>query len=187
MPSAKKAQTIYVAMLRGINVGGKKKVPMKELRDLVTAAGCEQVVTYIQTGNAIFTSSAAATEVATDLEARIKKVFGFEVVVVVRTAAQLEAVLKANPFGGGVEGTKLVVAFLRDKPKPNALKGIDASIYEPERFKLKGSELYLHLPNGQGQMKLKYSMFDKVLATPSTVRNWNTVTKVVELTREVIR
>jgi uncharacterized protein (DUF1697 family) len=170
--------TTSIALLRGVNVGGRK-VSMSELRTALAGAGYDDVVTYIQSGNVVLghpRRSRAALEA--DLEARVREVAGFEVTVVARSAGEWAKVVEGNPFPG-VEPTKLHVAFLKQRAKRTKLAGIDASSFAPERFAVAGSEIYMHLPDGIGRAKLPPKL--GVLDTPMTVRNWGTVTKLLAL------
>lgn len=168
----------YVALLRGINVGGKNKLPMKDLRDMYVEAGCEDVQTYIQSGNVVFK---AAHEVSASLpaliSARIAEHSGYRVPIVQRTTAQLGAVMRSNPFiaAGAAEET-LHVLFLDDRPTADRIASLDPDRSPPDEFAVRGAEVYLRLPNGAGRTKLTNAYFDTKLATMSTGRNWRTVT-----------
>lgn len=167
-----------VALLRGVNVGGRK-LAMSDLRALCEEAGCEDVKTYIQSGNVVFTHKGGSSEtLRTDLERRIKAVAGYESPVMLRTAKELDAVVRGNPYKRA-SGTTLHVAFLGTKPAAKALDGIDRTKFEPEELTIKGREVYLHLPNGMGRSELVKVL--PRLKVPMTVRNWNTVLKLQEL------
>ena len=169
----------YVGLLRGINVGGKNKVPMAALRAVFESLGHTDVSTFIQSGNVLFTAAGKVTP--TSVEAAIGKQFGIDLTVVLRTPRELEKVLGANPFAV-VDHSQLHVGFLARKPSAAELAKLDAERFRPEEFAVRGCELYLHLPNGMGRAKLP-AYLDRRLGIPTTVRNWNTVTKLVELTR----
>ncbi len=135
--------TTYVALLRGINVGGNKKVPMAALAEVFRAAGCSAIRTYIQSGNVVFEAPPArATKLALSLAGRIEDRFGFEVPVVVRTAAALEEVARKNPFLGdaAVDVERLHVAFLADAPSKAGVGRLDPARSPPDAFRLVGSE-----------------------------------------------
>ena len=171
-----------MALLRGINVGGKGKLPMDDLRAAVAGIGADDVATYIQSGNVVFTSAVPAARLLGDLEQAIAEAAGFEVPVVLRSAEQLAGVVAANPFLDlGLEGSRLHVVFLKGAPAPGALDVVDAAAFEPERFALVGEELYLALPDGIGRSKLAAKVGERVLGVPGTARNWNTVLKLVDL------
>lgn len=169
-----------VALLRGINVGGNRPLPMTDLRALFTAADCERVTTYIQSGNVIFTHpTLAADALEADLERRIAAATGWAVPVLVRTATELAGVVRDNPFPG-VEPTTLLVAFLRAAPTPHAASAFDPAGYVPERYAVVGREVYLHLPDGVGRSRLLPAL--PLLRPPTTARNWRTVLRLLELT-----
>jgi uncharacterized protein (DUF1697 family) len=173
-------RVVYVVLLRGINVGGKAKVPMAALRDTCAAAGCEDVVTYIQSGNVVLKSELSADNLRAALEEAITKEFGFSPAVMIRTAKELAAVVDRNPFTGADEKT-LHVGFLHAAPNAatkKCLAGIDCA---PEELTVAGREVYLHLPNGMGRAALPVQMERCLRPAPITVRNWRTVTKLVEL------
>ena len=169
----------HVALLRGINVGGKNAVPMAALRDIFESAGAADVSTYIQSGNVIFSSSARpAPEV---YERAIADRFGVATTVVVRTRAELVKASGANPFPAADVST-LHVGFMLHAPAAAAVKALDVTRFAPEECAVRGRELYLHLPNGVGRSKLAPAV-DRQLRVPTTVRNWKTLTKLIELTR----
>ena len=178
-----KPPTTHVALLRGINVGGKNLLPMKELVKLFEKAGASEVETYIQSGNVVFRTPAAALDgFESEMAAAIEKRFGLRVPVVLRTAKEVATVLEKNPFlSRGAETSALHVAFLAGKPA-----AADAAKLDPERspgdeFELRGRDLYLHLRNGVAKSKLTNDYLDRTLKTVATVRNWNTVGKLVEM------
>lgn len=178
-----RAGDVHVALLRGINVGGKNKLPMKELAGIFTNLGASDVLTYIQSGNVVFRAGAAlARRLPAAVTSAISKRFGFEVPVVVRTAEELREVARANPFlRAGAEVGSLHVAFLASKPGIARVDSLEVDCSPPDRFELRGREIYLCCPNGIGRTKLTNAYFDSKLATTSTVRNWKTVLKLVEL------
>jgi uncharacterized protein (DUF1697 family) len=163
-----------VAFLRGINVGGKHSLPMKDLASMLEGLGCAQVRTYIQSGNAVFEAPATlAARLPQALHAAILKKAGFEAPVVLRSSAQLAAALKANPFlAKGADPEHLHLGFLADKPSAAAIKALDHGRSPGDSFSVLGQELYLHLPNGVARTKLTNAYFDAVLKTVVTQRNW---------------
>jgi len=173
----------YVALLRGINVAGKNKLPMAQLVKLVEACGAKDVSTYIQSGNVVFT---ATTKVAADLPAalarRIERAHGFRSPVVMRSAKELERAHAKNPyFDQKADTTPLHVMFLADAPAKKSVATLDPARSKPDRFQVVGREIYLHCPNGIGRSKLTNDYFDKTLGTVSTCRNWRTVETLLEL------
>lgn len=173
----------YIALLRGINVGGNKKVPMAKLRELLEGLGYTGVATLLQSGNAVLTSKEKNPErVASQIEKAIAKEFGFEVSVLIRTRDELAAALKANPLSGAeAEPSKFLITFLSDVPDKKKLKEIDPAVYLPDEFRVVGRELYARFPNGIGESKLAVALTEKRLGVIPTGRNWNTVVKLLEL------
>lgn len=171
----------YLALFRGINVGGNNKLPMKELVAVLEELGLKNVRTYIQSGNVVFDGKGEPTALATKMGAAIKKSRGFEPKVLVLDAARLEQAIKANPFPEGeAEGNTLHFNFLEIAPTKPDLAGIEKIKAASERYKLVGDVFYLHAPEGIGRSKLALSM-EKLLGVPMTGRNWNTVKKLQEL------
>jgi len=170
----------WVALLRGINVGGKNKLPMKDLTAMFVEAGCGNVRNYIQSGNVVFeTAPARLSEV---IEKRIEKQFGFRVPVILRNAKQLRAVVAGNPFlKAGAAPETLHVMFLADKPGAARVDALDPHRSAPDEFIVRGQEIYLRLPSGAGNSKLTNAYFDSKLATISTGRNWRTVNTLLEM------
>lgn len=177
----------YAALLRAINVGGKNKLPMKVLAAMFEGAGCRDVVTYIQSGNVVFSAPAAAVKKLPEIiSQRIFDDFGFRVPVVVRSHEELAAVVSENPFLLAGETAKdekpLHVVFLADTPGEEAVRKLDPQRSPPDRFIVRGKEIFLHLPNGMGQSKITNVWMDSKLSTISTARNWATVLKLHEMT-----
>ncbi|MCX5051860.1 MULTISPECIES: DUF1697 domain-containing protein [unclassified Streptomyces] len=180
--------TTYAALLRGINVGGRKKLPMAELRQLMEGLGHDGVRTHLQSGQAVFATGRGDEEsLAAELAQAIEKQFGFRVDVIVRDHAYLKAVAEACPFPAAeLEAKQLHVTYFSESVDAQRFAEIDREAYLPEEFRLGDRELYLYAPEGLGRSKLA-----EHLAKPrinkgviATTRNWNTVVKLVELTRE---
>ncbi len=167
----------HVALLRGVNVGGKNKLPMEDLRTIFTLAGCEAVVTYIQSGNVVFKAGAElATRIPTLIASGIEERFGYRVPVMARAFEELRDAVRANPFLGTVDDLKtLHVAFLAEIPESDRVAQLDPDRSPPDTFKVLGREIFLHCPNGLARTRLTNNYFDSKLATTSTVRNWRTV------------
>jgi uncharacterized protein (DUF1697 family) len=176
--------TTHVALLRGINVGGKHKLPMAELRGIFEDAGAEDVRTYIQSGNVVFSASAArAKGLFETIAEAIEDSFGFEVPVIGRSAEQLRAVVERDPYPPAQRDPKLhYVGFLAAKPKAALVRQLDPDRSPPDTFEVVGAEIYLRYPNGSARSKLTNAWFDRVLQTTSTMRNWRTVTTLLEMT-----
>jgi uncharacterized protein (DUF1697 family) len=173
----------YIALLRGINVGGNKKVPMARLRALLEGLGYTDVATLLQSGNAVFTGKKKSPEkIARELEAALSEEFGFEVAVIVRTRDELAAAIQANPLPGAEDApSKFLVVFLSDVPDRKQLQKIDPKAYLPDEYRLAGRELYARFPNGIGKSKLAAALLGLRLDVTATSRNWGTVTKLLEL------
>jgi uncharacterized protein (DUF1697 family) len=173
---------VYVALLRGINVGGKNRLPMKDLVSIFDCVGCTDVRTYIQSGNVVFQAEPSLAErvpaLATD---EVRARFGHEIPIVVRDAKAMRRVVARNPFLEGSDVAHLSVAFLAAKPTPAAVRTLDPDRSPPDEFKVSGRELYLCCPNGAARTKLTNQYFDSRLQTITTVRNWRTVLALLEL------
>lgn len=177
-----KTQNTYVALLRGINVGGKNKLPMKDLAGMFTQAGCSDVRTYIQSGNVIFRApDSVARKIPGGISQRIEESAGYRIPVVLRTAEELRNAVAANPFIAADAPEKtLHVYFLANAPDSKKIESLDPGRSLPDTFHVSGREIYLQLPNGMARTKLTNVYFDSKLATVSTARNWNTVLQLLE-------
>ncbi|WP_449475657.1 DUF1697 domain-containing protein [Streptomyces abikoensis] len=181
--------TTYVALLRGINVGGKKRVPMQTLRELLAGMGGGAVRTHLNSGNAVFTHSGAdPDELARELERAIERELGFAVTCMVREAGDIRRVVDADPFAGRqTDPARYLVTFLAAPAAPAAVADIDPAAYAPEEFVLAGRELYVYYANGIRDAKLAKVLTERRLGTPGTARNWNTVTKLAAMAQETQR
>jgi uncharacterized protein (DUF1697 family) len=159
----------YVALLRGINVGGKHKVPMKVLTRIVEDLGFRDVSTYIQSGNVLFSASPALAKRAPRLiQTAIARQLGIEVPVVTRSAAELEQLLRNNPFLGNTREThSLYVAFLTTTPTRAQIAALDTQLSAPDQFTVVGDTIFLSLQNGVAKTKLTNKYFDAKLTTTS--------------------
>ncbi len=185
-PMATQNDTTYIALLRGINVGGKNKLPMKQLAKLCEDIGCDNVRTYIQSGNVLLRAPARLADAFADqLTDRIQASLNLSVPVVVRSARELRNVVAGNPFiKAGADESALHVVFLADKPPKQQVAALDPNRSPGDEFIVKGREIYLRLPNGAGNSKLTNAYFDSKLGAVSTARNWRTVLKLLELAEE---
>jgi uncharacterized protein (DUF1697 family) len=174
----------HVALLRGINVGGKNPLAMKELAAEFAAAGCEDARTFIQSGNVIFTAPPGKEEgeLAQLLATRLAGRFGYTAPLVLRATEELRAAISQNPYLalGALEET-LHVMFLTAEPDVAAVKKLDPERSPGDTFIVLGREIYLRLPNGMARTKLTNAYFDAKLGVTSTARNWRTTTKLLEL------
>lgn len=172
--------TLYVALLRGINVGGKNKLPMADLRQIFSDVGARDVRTYIQSGNVLYQGDDVSVAVSEQIAAR----FGYRVPVLIRPARDWASIVANNPFLPEVEDiTKLHVAFLDGLPDSEHVAALDPQRSPPDRFVVRGSEIYLHFPAGSARTKLNTSYFDRALKTTSSIRNWRTTLKLLALAK----
>jgi uncharacterized protein (DUF1697 family) len=177
-----------VVMLRGINLGPNRRVPMAELRELLTGAGYEDVRTYLQSGNVVLSSPAKAPELERDTARLISERFGFEVAVISRTRAQLAKVVKANPLGDVADEPKRYqVSFLSAKLDAKIVTALEAAAAPSERVVAIGRELYAWHPEGVARSKLWNSLAGKGLGVTATARNWTTVTALLEMATPAAR
>lgn len=172
----------YVALLRGINVGGKNKLPMAELRDVFAAAGCAAVKTYIQSGNVVFEApQELAEQVPAIVTEAIRRRFGYETAVVVRSGEELRQVAASNPFDTSGDPRFLQVAFLEEAPGDEAVSRLDPQRSPPDAFEVRGRHVYLHYPNGVARSKLTNEYLSSRLQSASTMRNWRTVLTLLKM------
>ena len=175
---------VLFCFLRGINVGGHAKIKMDALRALFVSLKFEEPQTYVQSGNVVFKASERNLELlATRVKQAILKKFACSPEVMIRTAAEMRAVVANNPFAKrtNIEPGKLLVFFLAAQPAKNAVENLRQLGIEPEELHLIGRELFIYFPHGVGKSKLPWGRVDKALQTTGTGRNWNSITKVLEM------
>jgi uncharacterized protein (DUF1697 family) len=175
---------VYVAFLRGINLGPTNKISMPELRKMAEDLGYSDVASYINSGNLIFTSPKKAATLEREIASGIAKRFGNSIDVAVRTPAQLKKILAENPYPDG-SPSQVTVAFLTKAAPVEAKKKVAAIATDAEPFTFAGSEVYVHYSNGMGRSKLA-EKFSSVVGVSSTVRNINTVTKVLAMCERAV-
>jgi len=176
--------TVVISMLRGVNVGGHNKIKMEALRALYESMKLREAQTYVQSGNVIFRTDERDIALLTKrIEDGIEREFGFRPNVILRTAAEMREVIARNPFAKrrGIEPSKLLVTFLGSDPGAEAREKILQIKCDPEELRIEGRELYIYFPNGIGRSKLSWAGLEKTLKTPGTARNWNSVTKMLEM------
>jgi uncharacterized protein (DUF1697 family) len=173
----------YLALLRGINVGGKNKILMTDLSAMFVKAGCKNVRTFIQSGNVIFDSSAKVSAQVPRLVAeQITKTLGYKTPVVLRSLLELENAVASSPFlKPDAVLESLHVLFLAGLPEASNVAALDPQRSPGDEYIVRGREIYLRLTTGAADTKLTNAYFDSKLATISTGRNWRTVTKLLEL------
>jgi uncharacterized protein (DUF1697 family) len=171
-----------IVLLRGINLGSTNRVAMPNLRSALEDAGFEDVATYVQSGNVVLSSSDSAAKVGRAVERLIEKEFGLEIPVVVRTRAQVAAVVKRNPLGKVAKNPKRYqVSFLEKKPTAALMRKLEAVAAPTERVVSAGREIYAWHPEGVARSKLWAALAGKDLGVTATARNWTTVTTLLEL------
>lgn len=173
----------WVALLRGINVGGHNRLPMKALSRIFEDAGCRQVKTYIQSGNVAFNAQISSTGQFTNTIGKaIDQEFGFLPAIQLLTARALRATIAANPYPQATaEPKSLHLAFLETPPEPANIESIERLLTESESYTLTDNVLYFYAPEGIARSKFAGSI-EKILRVKSTARNWRTITALEELT-----
>jgi uncharacterized protein (DUF1697 family) len=176
----------YVALLRGINLGPRNKIAMADLRELLQSLGLENVRTHILSGNAVFTTRRRSVpRLETQIEKAIKERFGFEIRVLIRTAEEIAAVVDDNPLSGSAtDGAQIFALFLERDPDPKRMEAIDADAFAPEQFRLGDRVIYALVRQGVQGSKLLPALSDKRLGVAMTNRAWNTVLKLVDLSKD---
>jgi len=178
---------VIICMLRGVNVGGHHKLKMDALRDLCESLALRDSQTYVQSGNVVFrTNERDLARLAKRIEDAIERKAGFRPAAILRVTSDLRAVMERNPFAKrrDIEPSKLLVTFLAKEPDPTVRDAILALKANPEEVRMQGRELYVYFPNGMGRSKL-WPAIGKVLKDSGTGRNWNTVTKLLELAEKL--
>ncbi len=176
----------YIALLRGINVSGQKKIKMAELKESLETLSFSAVVTYIQSGNIVFKSVENSAE---SLENKIhKKIlidFGFEVPVLVKTHQELLDTIHNNPFQKDTskDSTLFYIVFLKEKPKAENIAKLETYDYSPEEYIIDNKIIYFYAANGAGNAKMNNNFFENKLKVKATSRNWRTTHKMVELSK----
>jgi len=174
-----------IGLLRGVNLGAHNRIPMADLRRIVEGLGYENPRTLVVSGNVVFGSSDAPGTAAKRIEEALAREAGLRVPVLVRTPQELARIVKRNPFGQhAAEGKFHHVIFLSGKADPKLVRDVDPEQYLPERFAVHGSEIFHFTPGGMQGAKLTYAFWEKRLGLKATARNWNTVEKLLAMTRE---
>lgn len=172
----------YIALLRGINVGGSGKLPMADLRALLTELGAEDVGTYIQSGNAVFRHRASARTLTPKIRKAIATAHGFEPATLLITAEELQSIADTNPFPKAIAEPKTLHLFLLEQsPSSPNLDRLTELAAPDERFELQGRAFYLHAPSGMARSKLA-AQAEKHLGVATTARNWRTIAKLLDMT-----
>ncbi|HEY2359681.1 MAG TPA: DUF1697 domain-containing protein [Candidatus Angelobacter sp.] len=179
---------VIICMLRGVNVGGRNMIKMDALKALCVSLKLKDPQTYVQSGNVIFSSSEKdLAKLANRIQDAIEKAHGFRPGVMLRTAAELQQVVARNPFAKrkNIEPGKLIVNFLATDPGKEAREKAMAIKIGPEEMHLIGREAYIYFPCGQGRSKFPWASIERTLGTSATGRNWNSVTKMLEMAEKM--
>ncbi len=178
------ATNTFIALLRGINVSGCNKIKMTELQQLFIDLGFKNVTTYIQSGNVVFlTNLTEIDKIEQQIINSIKQTFGYVVQVIVLTKKSLETIYASNPFlhEPNIDITKLHVTLLSNKPNEKDIAPLKTLSKNEDTFTIVDKTIYLYCPNGYGKTKLNNNLFEKKLKISATTRNWNTISKLVEI------
>lgn len=179
---------VIISMLRAVNVGGHNKLPMEALRELCASMKLRDVQTYVQSGNVVFRTEELDLDRLRDhIQKKIKSGFGFAPEIILRTTAEMRETIAKNPFAGrrGIEPNKLLVTFLANVPGAEERKKALEIKAAPEEMHILGREAYIYYPNGMGRPKLLWTAVERILKTAGTARNWNTVTKLLEIAEKL--
>jgi uncharacterized protein (DUF1697 family) len=173
---------VFIAMLRGVNVGGNT-LKMDRLREVCSELGFKNIKTYVQSGNVVFESDRAATSIARLMEKRLANECRLAPSVIVRTPAEMRKVIAGNPFlkEKGIDPNRLYVTFLAEPASKDGKATLAAIKSGPDRFHLAGKDIYLHCPVAYGETKLSNNAIQKVLGITATSRNWKTVMTLAEM------
>lgn len=174
----------YIALLKGINVGGHKKIPMAVLRNLLTKSGLNNVQTYIQSGNVVFQSlEEEIIQLERIIQDAIQAKFGFEVSVLVRTRVDLKRIFDTYPFSEDIKKTSYFI-MLHDTPNQDLVKTASEKVYEGEEYKIINDCMYFYCEKGYGRAKFNMNFFERKLKTTATARNYNTMVKLLSLSSD---
>jgi uncharacterized protein (DUF1697 family) len=179
---------VVISMLRAVNVGGHNKIKMDALRALYVSLKLRDPQTYVQSGNVVFrTAERDLLLLSKRIQSAIARKFGCSPDVILRTIGELRDVVARNPFAKrrGVEPNKLLVSFLASDPGSEAREKVLQLKTDPEELRIDGRELYIYFPNGMARPKLSWAALDKALKTTGTGRNWNSVTKLLEMAEQM--
>lgn len=174
----------YIALLRGINVSGQKIIKMADLRSHLSELGYENVQTYIQSGNVVFSSATDdMVQLEMDIAQKIKEKYRFEVPVLIKTALDFEEALQQCPYVDDPEkeNNRIAFTFLAGKPESGNIKKLMEKDFSPEEWHIEGKNVFLYYPNGAGKAKLSNNFIESRFKTKATSRNLKTVLKLIEI------
>ncbi len=179
----------FVSFLRGVNMAGHNKIKMTDLAELFKKVGFKDAETFIQSGNVVFsdTKNESAVKIAALIESAIFEKFGLSVPALVRNIPELKAVLSGNPFlaEANFDPARMAVMFLHEEPTDEGLVEMKDVDYPPDRFSIKGREIYIWCPNGFGRTKLYTNFFENRMKVIGTARNWNTINAILEIAERI--
>ena len=172
-----------VAILRGINVGGRRKILMADLKALISKLAFKDVTTYIQSGNVIFNAKDKIknNEIEDKITKAIKKKYDFDVPVIVKTENEFNEIISTNPFEKGEEIERLHFTFLKEIPAKEHLEKMATYDYSPDQFEIQGSNVFVFCSKKYSDTKLTNKFFESKLKTTATTRNWKTILKISQL------
>jgi uncharacterized protein (DUF1697 family) len=179
---------VMISLLRGVNVGGRHPIQMDALRELYGSLGLRDSQTWVQSGNVVFkTKGQDLARLSQRIAGAIERSFGFRPDVIVRTCSELEGVVARNPFAArqGIDPRKLLVHFFAGDPGPGARDKVLGIKTDSEELRIDGRELYIYFPDGMGRSKVWPAAVERALRMSGTGRNWNSVTKLLEMARKM--
>jgi uncharacterized protein (DUF1697 family) len=179
---------VIISLLRGVNLAGRNQIKMETLRALYESLGLEDPRTYVQSGNVVFrTKERNLSALAKRIEDAVEQSFGFRPAVIIRTTSELRGAIARNPFARrrGIDPSKFLVTFLASAPTAEARDQVLKIKADPEELFIDGREVYIYFPNGLARPKLAWSTIAKMLGTSGTARNWNSVTKLLEIAEQL--
>ena len=178
--------SIHIALLRGINVSGQKKIKMADLRAHLGELGFGHVRTYIQSGNILLESDKSAGEVEEMIGEKIREKYGFEVPVMVKSPADLKAAIDANPFKDDPEkdSKRFYLTFLAEEPAADRIAHLATYDFPPEEYLLEGKVVHFYSPDSYGRAKMNNNFFEQKLKVQATTRNWRSTLKLIEMAEE---
>ncbi len=180
---------VYICILRGINVSGQKLIKMEALRKMCDDLGLENAVTYIQSGNIIFTAKKIEpAKIEKEVSVKILEVFGFDVPVIVRELGELREVLNNNPYLNQrkEDAGRLYVTFLAVEPEKVNIEKLQSFNFPPEELTVYGKDIYLFFPDGYGNAKINNNFIENKLKVTATTRNWKTVNELVKIGKSLM-
>ena len=175
--------TTYIVLLRAVMPTGENKVPMAQLREVLAQAGFGNVRTYIQSGNVLLDTKLSATETQNRIHDLIKEHIGPDLVVVVRTGVQLQRMLANNPFQAGCDISRVFFVMFAQTPPAEKVKELLTQDFADEKLAIAGDAAYMYIPGTYGRRKLSSNFLEKMLNVSATMRSFNTLSKLVEMSK----